>query len=84
MSLDDVRYDRGRMRYQVHHHREAESALAGYIDAGRRVLASLPDGRPVEPHRLTEDFEALRWFWLPEELAAAAARDSQRGAPTAV
>jgi selenocysteine lyase/cysteine desulfurase len=72
MSLRDVDYASGRMRYPTHDRRETEAALAGYLDDAREILAALPDGRTVEAHRLTEDFEALRWFWLPEEVATRA------------
>jgi len=70
MSLHDVDYATGRMRYVAHSHREPESALVGYLVEARRILQGLPDGTPVEPHRLSDDVEALRWFWLPEEIAA--------------
>jgi selenocysteine lyase/cysteine desulfurase len=73
MSLRDVTYAGGEMRYTAHRHRAPESALAGYLDEARRILAVQPDGRPVTAHRLTADFEALRWFWLPEEIAGAGA-----------
>ena len=52
---------------------EPESALAGYLTEARQILSGLPDHRPVEPHRLTTDFEDLRWFWLPEEVVPAPA-----------
>jgi len=73
MSLHDVDYSTGRMRYLAHTRREPESALSGYLAEARRILAALPDERAVAPHELTPDFEALRWFWLPEEVAAATA-----------
>ncbi|MBI2782432.1 MAG: aminotransferase class V-fold PLP-dependent enzyme [Chloroflexi bacterium] len=68
MSLDAIRYEDGRMRYQAHRHRAPESALTGYLEDARSILAALPDQAPVEPAHLTADFEALRWFWLPEEI----------------
>ena len=71
MSLHDIRYADGRMRYATHDRHESEAALAAYLVEARRLLAGLPDGRAVEAHRLTDDFEALRWFWLPEEVGAA-------------
>jgi selenocysteine lyase/cysteine desulfurase len=70
MSLHDIDYSTGRMRYVAHSRREPETALAGYLDEARAILGRLPDARPVPPHRLTADFEALRWFWLPEEIPA--------------
>jgi selenocysteine lyase/cysteine desulfurase len=76
MSLRDVRYEAGEMRYRAHRHREPETALPGYLAAARELFATRPGPEPVEPHRLTRDFETLRWFWLPEEIAA------ERLAPT--
>lgn len=76
-SLLDVSYADGRMAWPSHRHHEPETRLAGYLDEARALLArpveapaesSLPDGL-VGP-----DFETLRWFWLPEEVAAAADR----------
>jgi selenocysteine lyase/cysteine desulfurase len=71
MSLHDIDYSSGAMRYQAHSRRESEAALAGYLAEARRILSELPDERPVEAHHLTPDFETLRWFWLPEEVATA-------------
>jgi selenocysteine lyase/cysteine desulfurase len=71
MSLHDIDYAAGRMRYPTHDRHETEAALSGYLAEARRILAAQPDGRPVDAHRLTDDFEALRWFWLPEEVGRA-------------
>jgi hypothetical protein len=41
--------------------------MAGYLDAAQRIV----DGRrPPSGERLvvSEDFEHLRWFWLPHEI----------------
>jgi len=71
MSLDGVVYKGGTMRFAGHRHHARESALAGYIEQAREVLAEPPAiaGGP-EHLELGEDFEQLRWFWLPEEIAA--------------
>ena len=74
MSLHDIDYSSGRMDYVAHSRREPECALDGYLAEAERILARLPDERSVAPQRLTADFEALRWFWLPEEIAPVAAR----------
>jgi selenocysteine lyase/cysteine desulfurase len=84
LSLGAIRYDDGVMRYAAHRHREPESRLADYLAEARTVLGMAP-GAP-RPARLGSandaatglagsldvgpDFEALRWFWLPEEMAA--------------
>ncbi|HEY6014536.1 MAG TPA: hypothetical protein VIU37_11025, partial [Candidatus Limnocylindrales bacterium] len=70
MSLHDIDYTSGSMRYVPHSHREPETVLAGYLREARAILAAAPDGRPVPATALTPDVEALRWFWLPEEIAA--------------
>jgi selenocysteine lyase/cysteine desulfurase len=73
-SLRDVSYAGGRMTWPSHRHHEPESRLAAYLDEAREILARPP--RPAAPSMVEgavgEDFEALRWFWLPEEVAAAA------------
>jgi len=73
MSLRDVHYVGGRMEFPVHRRREPESGLAGYVEDARRILAAASagpwPGPAVDRRPLTDDFEALRWFWLPDEIA---------------
>ena len=71
LRLTDVSYDDGgAMAYTSSHVRAPESALAGYLHDARRLLAASPGpsdgdaGRAVDG-LVTDDFEALRWFWLP-------------------
>jgi selenocysteine lyase/cysteine desulfurase len=76
LSLDDVSYDDGEMRYAAHRHREPESRLTDYLAEARALFA-----QPPSPQRTAvdgsaslavgPDFESLRWFWLPHEVAAA-------------
>ncbi len=73
MRLADVAYHGGKMSYRSRHASEPEWVLPGYLDEARRILASAaqtmpePDGAsPLGP-----DFEALRWFALPAEMAFA-------------
>jgi selenocysteine lyase/cysteine desulfurase len=70
LSLLDIRYDDGAMRYAAHRHREPESRLADYLAEARSILAAPPPAPPPEALDVSADFEALRWFWLPEEVAA--------------
>ena len=69
LTLRDVRYADGSMRYTAHRHRAPDSELPGYIDEARRILAGprrlAAEAAPVGvgPH-----FEELRWFWLPDEI----------------
>jgi hypothetical protein len=67
LSLADVRYDGGVMRYSAHRHREPEERLAAYLEEARaRFALPHPAGdRTLIPD---EDFETLRWFWLPDEI----------------
>ncbi|HEY7200087.1 MAG TPA: aminotransferase class V-fold PLP-dependent enzyme [Candidatus Dormibacteraeota bacterium] len=73
LSLDDLRYDEaGELRYPPHPLRAPESALSGYLEEARRLLAgrSGPDGQALPPEGVSEDFESLRWFELPAECLA--------------
>jgi hypothetical protein len=72
LSLRDVSYADGRMAYESHRHHEPESRLAAYLADGRSILAAPP--RPLAAPTLTgddvgPDFENLRWFLLPEDVA---------------
>jgi selenocysteine lyase/cysteine desulfurase len=74
MSLDDVRYAGGELTFTGHRHHATESALAGYLDEARAVFEASPAPAPSPgsgdaPLDVGEDFEHLRWFWLPEEIA---------------
>jgi hypothetical protein len=73
-SLRDVAYDDdGAMRWPSHRHHEPESRLAAYLDEARAILARPPRalaGPTIQAGAVGEDFEALRWFLLPEEALA--------------
>ncbi len=70
MSLHDVRYREGTMVFHGHRHQAPESALAGYLDEARRLLAEPPATVASVPLDVSDDFEHLRWFWLPQEVGA--------------
>ncbi|MGZ8660745.1 MAG: aminotransferase class V-fold PLP-dependent enzyme [Actinomycetota bacterium] len=70
MSLRDVRYEGGEMIFVGHRHRAPESALARYLEEGRAILAEAPLPVVSPSVEVSEDFEHLRWFWLPEEVGA--------------
>ena len=70
LSLADISYVGGRMGYTAHRHREPESRLTGYLDEARALLSALPPMPPGEPLEVSPDFETLRWFLLPDEVAA--------------
>ena len=70
LSLFDVAFDDGRMTWPAHRRTEPESRLADYLDEARRLLADPP--RPLLPPEdvvVDDDFETLRWFPLPTEIA---------------
>ena len=73
IGLADLHYSGGAISYPAHRHREPESALGGYLAEARRILAAEPS-RAAEHNDLSADFEQLRWFWLPEEIALTASR----------
>ncbi len=71
-SLRDISYAGG-MTWPSHRHHEPEARLASYLDEARQRMARPPGpvATPsVDPASVGPDFETLRWFWLPEEVAA--------------
>jgi selenocysteine lyase/cysteine desulfurase len=70
MSLHDIRYEGGAMAFQGHRHHAAEDALTGYLEEARRLLAEPPATVVPAPLDVGDDFEHLRWFWLPQEVTA--------------
>jgi selenocysteine lyase/cysteine desulfurase len=70
MSLDDVGYEGGAMRFAGHRHHTPEAALKDYLEQARAILVDPPIEADPVPLEVGEDFEQLRWFWLPEEIAA--------------
>ncbi|MFN8630147.1 MAG: aminotransferase class V-fold PLP-dependent enzyme [Chloroflexota bacterium] len=75
-SLRDISYEGGRMRYPHHRHHEPESRLADYLAEARAILAAPPaplsPAPPTSTAAVGPDFESLRWFLLPEEVASGA------------
>jgi selenocysteine lyase/cysteine desulfurase len=86
LSLRDISYEDGRMAWSSHRHHEPESRLAAYLDEAREILARPPrtfaavpagtigagsDGSAADGMAAVgPDFEALRWFLLPEDVAS--------------
>ena len=63
------------LHYPAHRHREPEARLGdlpgrGRADPGRSGRGARRRRPTPEPLEVGTDFESLRWFWLPEEIAA--------------
>jgi selenocysteine lyase/cysteine desulfurase len=72
MSLRDVRYAGGHLRFSSHRHHEPEERLAEYLDRARSLFAvpaSVSDLAENAALDAGDDFASLRWFWLPDEVA---------------
>jgi selenocysteine lyase/cysteine desulfurase len=83
LRLHALRYDQqGRLRFTASHPRPRDdTALAGYLEEARRLLAarpSPPDGDTPAAPGLSADFEALRWFVLPPECLTGVAPATSR------
>ena len=72
LSLTDISYADGHMEYAAHRHREPASRLADYLVEARSMLASRSANgwKAEDPADLDPEFELLRWFPLPTEVAA--------------
>jgi selenocysteine lyase/cysteine desulfurase len=75
MRLTDVGYEAGTLQYRARHATEPEWVLPTYLQDARRILDQAARDaaaeRPSEPE-LSADFEHLRWFPMPAEVARAA------------
>ena len=74
MSLHDLRFRGGRLSYPTHRMTAPEWILPDYLEQARAVFEDAGDrvSRAGEAQAVprSESFEALRWFLLPEDLAA--------------
>ncbi|MBW3621486.1 MAG: aminotransferase, partial [Actinobacteria bacterium] len=70
-SLDDVSYADGRLAAPLRRRTAPETELAGYLAEARalaeRIASDPGHGSCRRPEAQTADFEALRWFPLPDE-----------------
>ncbi|MFQ5553949.1 MAG: aminotransferase class V-fold PLP-dependent enzyme [Acidimicrobiia bacterium] len=72
MSLHDISYDDGSMSYETRRRCEPDTKLQGYLGAAKKILADVAELPPPGPFGMpdvTDDFEGLRWFPLPDEVA---------------
>jgi selenocysteine lyase/cysteine desulfurase len=72
MRLHDVHYTGGRMEFRARHATEPLSALRTYLDEARAVFetaATRAQDDVQTPPVLSAEYESLRWFPLPHEVA---------------
>ncbi len=72
MGLDDITYQSGKMEYRSRRACEPEFALEGYLEEAKRIVAGAADADQlgsVRPVSTSTEFEHLRWFPVPEEIA---------------
>lgn len=70
MSLFDIEYSDGRMRFEDRRHQMHRGDLDSYLTAAGELLDAAETNRPA-PLGLpstTDDFEHLRWFPYPDEV----------------
>ncbi len=73
LSLFDIGYESGTMQHPHTPRRDPETALEEYLAEARRILATTAAPHAAPPsRRVSADFEHLRWFTLPEEVASGA------------
>ncbi len=73
MSLHDLTYDEDGLRYEDHRCRLGSVSLASFLDEASAIVAArtaAATAEPVPPPETTADFEHLRWFPYPAEMAA--------------
>jgi hypothetical protein len=75
MCLHDLRYRSGKLEFRSSHAHEPEWVLESYLEDARRILDKATEGVKAAgggdaPAPLSADFESLRWFPLPHEVAS--------------
>jgi len=70
MSLHDIVYSAGCMEFPPRADHDPAESLNHYLDEARRIFAAALDNPPdpVGRPEVSEDFESLRWFPLPDEI----------------
>ncbi len=84
LRLSDLGYDTGgHLRYPREHHRAPLTSLPEYLVEARRLMATARyvagDGaEDLRPQGVSDEFESLRWFDLPDACLSAARADGVR------
>ena len=68
LSLTEIDYRSGAMRYTVEPRRDPDSILSAYLKAADEILASTTGDSDLTPPEVSIEFEHLRWFTLPHEI----------------
>ena len=68
LSLNEIDYDDGAMRYSVEPQHDADSVLADYLKAADEIFDISPIDDDLTPIEVSIEFENLRWFTLPHEI----------------
>lgn len=68
LSLNEIDYDDGAMRYSVEPQHDADSVLADYLKAADEIFDESPSSGDLTPIEVSVEFENLRWFTLPHEI----------------
>ncbi len=69
LSLTEIDYSSGEMRFDHRPQRDADPVLTDYlIEAASILREALPYDGELDPEDFTDDFEELRWFTLPHEV----------------
>lgn len=77
LRLHSLRYRNGHLSYPSKHMSAPEWILPDYLAEARRLFTDLDAlATPIEPIQLSDRFQSLRWFVLPEEVNIAAFAES--------
>jgi selenocysteine lyase/cysteine desulfurase len=68
MRLSELSYVSGKLAYRARHATEPEWVLPAYLEEANRIFAAREPGCGHVP-AVSDDFEHLRWFPLPAEVA---------------
>ncbi len=68
LSLTEIDYRSGAMRYTVEPRRDPDFILSDYLKAADEILASATGDSDLTPPEVSIEFEHLRWFTLPHEI----------------
>jgi selenocysteine lyase/cysteine desulfurase len=69
LRLHELKYDdAGRLQFPRHHERASLAQFPVYLETARRIMADAPAEAVVDGHPsgLSQEFEHLRWFELPD------------------